>query len=729
MDYKKIVAGFSDDEKIAFTAGDSAKKLCNEKFGTQFIVTDDGPHGSRKAGKCYPNICLAACSWDKTLLHEMAASIASDCIRVGVEMMLAPSVNLKRLPICGRNFEYYSEDPLLCGLLASEFVKGFQEKGVATCVKHYMANNQEKERFTYSAQIRDDAFFDIYLKVFKLIIRNAEPKAIMSAYNSYNGVNCSENRYLLKDVLCDKLGFKGLVLSDWGAVDCRHKSISAGTHLDMPGSNDSSKDSVKKALESGELKAEDLDFAVGKIAETLEYCKRPKTADEFDSEILSRIAEESFVLLENNGILPLSSNRKVAVVGEYAFEPKFQGGGCEFVKTAVAEPFVSVVPAYCDGVLSERGYGENAVKLAGLGFPVIFFAGKPRESSSETYDEENIRLPQEQIDALKNIYAVNKNVIVVLVNGEPLELGEVKTNSAAVLETYYAGQDQAKAICRTLFGLSNPSGRLAETFPLKLEDCPAYESYLSGGAVSEYNENLFVGYRHYVSRGVPVCYPFGYGLSYTRFAYSDLRLSKNRLCKGDSVTVTFKVTNEGERDGKEVIQIYSGQSFDPMRPSRELIYFDKVFVKAGETVTVTAQLNSELFEYYSLGACSEVFPAGSYRIVVGKNANVELLGGDIILQGERTKVDRYTTVGQLIRMPGGKEIVKKYLGKYLGIMIYSSTTVPVEFSGDTLKGEKFFDSLSKSFPLRVLCELTSGEITESDLDTIIARINDELGLV
>ena len=562
-DLKKIVSEMTLEEKAGMCSGLDFWHLKEvEHLGIPKVMVSDGPHGLRKQDEkgdhlgindsikavCFPPAVLSACSFDRGLMEEMGKAIGREAQANDVSVVLGPAVNIKRSPLCGRNFEYYSEDPYLAGEIAAAFVKGVQSQHVGTSIKHFAANNQEYRRMSSSSEVDERTLREIYFPAFETAVKKAQPYTFMCSYNQINGTFASENKWLLTDVLRGEWGFKGYVMSDWGAVNDRVKGLEAGLELEMPASGGDNDAMIVKAVKDGVLEEKILDQAVERILRIIfEYADHRKPQEftmEKDHEEAQHIAEESMVLLKNeNHILPLKTSEKAAFIGGFARNPRFQGGGSSHINCFKTTNVLDSVPCdaqvvYAEGFPADRDFydkalADEAVKAAAEADKAVIFAGLPESFESEGYDRSHMRLPECQNRLITEILKVQPNTVIVLHNGSPVEmpwLGEIK----GLLETYLGGQAGGAAAANILYGKINPSGKLAETMPLKLSDNPSYLNF-GGGEKVEYREGIFVGYRYYDTKEMDVVFPFGYGLSYTTFAYSNLKLSMENPTEKDTV--------------------------------------------------------------------------------------------------------------------------------------------------------------------------------------------------
>lgn len=609
------------------------------------MMVSDGPSGLRKQNiddpsikdvnnsveaVCFPSSALTASSFDDQMLYQLGhhLGVAANAEHLGV--LLGPGVNIKRSPLAGRNFEYFSEDPLLAGRMGTAYVKGVQDEGVGVSVKHFAANNRESQRFTSSSNINERALREIYLSQFERIVKLAHPATIMCSYNRLNGTLNSQNQRLLTDILRNEWGFEGLVMSDWGAVENHVAALKAGLDLEMPGKGQESVDEIVAAVKNGQLQESTLNRSVLRVLQVVEkWGKKVTKANDYDKdkqhEFARQLADDSIVLLKNSdNQLPLKDDQSLAVIGELAQKPRFEGGGSSHVN---AHHVVTPLDAAPNNAHFALGYRltddsednqleEQALKLAQNNDRVVFFAGFPENMETEGIDKETISLPSNQNTLLEKVIKVNPNVTVVLQNGSVLEMPWAD-KVPAIVETYLAGEAVGEATWDILTGLVNPSGKLSESFPLRLEDNPTYGTFGKDPENEDYHEGIFVGYRYYDLHKIPVRFPFGHGLSYTQFGYSDLTVVENN----DDVKISFKLTNEGKRSGKEVAQLYVSNHVSRVEmPAKELRDFAKVELDPGETKTATMVLPRRAFAYYDVNKQQWKADNGDYEIMVGSSS-------------------------------------------------------------------------------------------------------------
>lgn len=665
---KEILDQLTIEEKASLCSGlDYWHTKPIPHAGIRSITMSDGPHGIRKrdnaekkdkkksgsvlAGTpaiCYPTAAATACSWDEDLLYKMGQALGEECQKEGIAVLLGPGVNIKRSPLCGRNFEYFSEDPLLAGRLAAAFIKGVQSKGIGTSIKHYAANNQETRRMTINSVVDIRALMEIYLRPFEIAIKNSQPWTVMCAYNRLNGEYCAENKWLLTDVLREKWGFEGLVVTDWGAENDRVKGLIAGQEIEMPFSGGKNDRLIVEAVKNGQLSEEILDAAADK-AVTLAI--KGASAEKKDSyniqahhKLAREIAGQSMVLLKNNGgILPLKKDAKVLIVGEMAENPRYQGAGSSLINPLLLDCACSALKAQRIDFDYARGYSmdkkgkkynneylEQAVKMARTAQPVVIFAGLTSEYETEGYDRKHIEMPESHNRLIEEISRINKNTIVVLAGGAVMQMRWCD-NVSAVLMSSLSGQAGGSAVIDVLYGDVNPSGRLAETYPFALDDVPCSKYFPGDIFTSEYRESIYVGYRYYSTVNKAVRFPFGYGLSYTKFEYSDVKLSADEIQDGDTVNVVFSIKNVGEFPGAETAQVYvTDIQSTAFRPKKELKGFKKIFLEPGEEKSVEIKLDRDAFAFFNPVANTWQVESGDFIVSVG--ASVEDIKSEAVIR-------------------------------------------------------------------------------------------------
>ncbi len=657
------------------------------------LVLSDGPHGLRFAGRrspslavsrpatCFPPAVTLGCSWDPQLAAEIGVAIGREARSQGVNVLLGPGLNIKRSPLGGRNFEYFSEDPYLTAQLGIGLVRGIQSQGVGATVKHFAANNQETDRMRVSAEVGERALHEIYLAAFEQVIRAARPFALMAAYNKINGVHASQNRWLLTTMLRARWGFDGLVMSDWGAVGDRVAALRAGLDLEMPPTGTDGL--IAAAVRQGELDAAMIDA----VCARLDLLVRRTTghgavaADLRAHDALARrAAGESIVLLRNDGVLPLdpSAGHRVVVIGEFARTPRFQGGGSSKVVPAMLDTALdalsdALTDAGRDGIEFAPGFllsGEPdpalsaaAVELARRSDVVLLFLGLPDAAESEGADRTDLSLPDVQVALLHRLADTTVPIVVILSNGSPVDVASWHDAAAAVVEAWLPGQAGGAAIADVLTGRVSPSGRLTETIPVRLEDTPCYLHFPGTGGVSLYGEGSYVGYRYYDTLGVPVAYPFGFGLSYSTFEYSDLVVTPAGV---NQWTVQFTVTNTGSRPAADVPQIYVAVTEPhPTRPVHELRAFTKVFLNAGQATTATLALTERDFATWDVREHRWSVRSGPYTIQVAASSRDIRLEAVITSPGDghRRALGATSTVAEWLADPAGETLLGPYLAR------------------------------------------------------------------
>ena len=635
------------DEKLLLLSGKDCWRLndLNGKFPNIFL--SDGPNGLRKMASdgstikatAMPNISVVANSWNKDIAYLDGSTIADDCIDNEVSVLLAPGVNIKRTPLNGRNFEYFSEDPYLAGTLAKSYIEGVQDKGVGTSLKHYCANNREYDRLFQSSEIDERTLREIYIKPFEYAIQ-AKPWTIMCSYNLINGVWAAEHKKLLKDVLRNKLGYDGMIVSDWGAVHNHPKSVKAGIDLCMPYMN--TFDSLKNAYDNGELSIEDIDFAVQNVLNLIEKVeksgkKTAKTTKQERHNNAVEVAKEGIVLLKNdNDILPLNKTNSVFVGGRFANTPSLGGGGSAYVLTDYEIPKLGDLLEQKLGVEVKRGsalatgvhddikmsleYVRNARGDYELMFDsdvCVICVGEEAPVVSENYDREHIKLSTAQEEYIIRATELNKNVVVVLHAGSAIDVSAWIDRVQGLVLVGFAGQGANDALASVLTGETNPSGKLSETYPICLEDTYT-ETSLGNKGVEWYSDGIFVGYRYYEKQGIDVAFPFGYGLSYSQFEYSNIKIEK--VSKYE-YKLSYDITNVSSVDGKEVSQVYIKEVLPwVVRPEKELKGYSKDLIKAGETKTITINLGFDAFAHFSTAYDEYIVDDGAFEILVGSSS-------------------------------------------------------------------------------------------------------------
>ncbi len=661
-DIQSIIASMTLEEKAALCTGASAWSTTPvERLGVPEMIVSDGPHGIRRVSDihsmgqqslpatCFPTASCSASTWDVKLMGQLGAALAEEATALHVDVVLGPGANMKRSPLGGRNFEYFSEDPYLAGELAVNFIKAVQSKGVGTSLKHYAANNQEFQRFSISAEVDERTQREIYLPAFEKAVKEAQPWTVMCSYNKVNGVFASEHHTLLTRILKDEWGFQGLVVSDWGAVRDRVAALRGGVDWEMPGPQDRHVKAVVEAVRSGELAEATLDESVRRILRIVFKAQETPKGGVFDVDahhtLARKIAAEGMVLLRNDPLpqqgplplqerlLPLNGHQQIAVIGRSAEAAHFQGGGSSHINpTRVDVPFQELQSrahntelTYAEGYPADDSFRQDlidqAVGLALSADVALLYLALPAYKESEGYDRTDLDLTVQQVALIQAVAKAQPKTVVVLNSGAPVAMSAWIDAVPAVLEGWMMGQAGGAALADILFGHVNPCGKLAETFPLKLTHTPAHLNWPGGAGKVQYGEGLFIGYRYYDAKELPVLFPFGHGLSYTNFAYSNAGLSATTFRDVDGLTVTVDVTNTGDMAGKEIVQVYvHDRESGLVRPKKELKGFAKVSLAPGETKSVAIKLDFRAFAYYHPEYKQWITENGDFDILIASSA-------------------------------------------------------------------------------------------------------------
>ena len=695
LDIDHLLTELTLEEKASLTSGSSFWYTAPvERLGIPKIMVSDGPHGLRAQpgegdhlglggslpATCFPTASAVASTWNPDLLRRIGQALAQEARACNLSVILGPGVNMKRSPLCGRNFEYFSEDPFLAGELAVGIVNGIQSREVGTSVKHYAANNQETDRLRVDAQVDERTLREIYLPAFERVVRTEQPWTVMCSYNKVNGQSASENIWLLDTVLRGEFGFEGLVVSDWGAVYHRVPALLAGTDLEMPPAVGRSPEAVVAAVQSGEVPTEVLDARVREVLELVAKGMPVLDLDEsFDADahhtLAREAAAESVVLLKNDGVLPLPADAKIGVVGEFARKPRFQGAGSSQVNPTHVDALLDELSAVYGEVAFAAGYGlgetgddaallADAERVAASAQTVVMVIGLPGADESEGFDRTHMNLPANQLAALVTVAAANPNVVVVLVNGSTVVLGEVTPHAKALVEAWLGGQAAGGAIADVLTGRVNPSGRLAETIPHRLEDNSSHLNFPGDSQVVRYGEGLFIGYRGYDQAHRDVAFPFGFGLSYTTFTMSDLQVAtRGSVSDGTlAATVTVTVTNTGTVPGAEVVQVYVADVESSVaRPVRELKGFAKVFLESDASQSVSIVLDQRAFSFWSTKLRRWVVEAGDFEIGVGPSSRHLPLSETVSIEAPRLAepLSRDSTLQEWMADPSGRRLIER----------------------------------------------------------------------
>lgn len=756
---QNLISQMTLEEKAGMCSGADFWKLkCVERLGIPQVMVTDGPHGVRKQAEaadhlginesekavCFPAGCATASSFDRDLIRRQGELLGQECQAMNVSTILGPAMNIKRSPLCGRNFEYYSEDPYVSTEIAAALIEGIQSKNVGTSAKHFVANNQEKRRMTNSSDADERTLREIYLASFEGAIKKAKPWTVMSSYNRINGEFVGDSKEYLTEILREEWGFDGYIVSDWGAVNDRVSSLAAGLDLEMPPGDYENDRLIVKAVQEGKLDESVVDQACERILNIIfRYTENRDEKAVFDYEkdhkAAAEIEAECMVLLKNeNEILPLTSDKKIAFIGKYAKTPRYQGGGSSHINSWKVESALDAakeIPelanvTFAEGYQDERDevvevLQSEAVKTAAEADVAVLFLGLPDNFESEGYDRKHMELPNCQNELVKKVLEVQKHVVVVLHNGSAVIM-PWKNQVEGILEAYLGGEAVGKAVAEVLSGRKNPSGRLAETFPLRLEDTPCYLTYGKGFDNAVYQEGVFVGYRYYTSRKMETAFPFGYGLSYTTIAYSDLQLDKKEMSDKEHVEVSVKVKNTGKRAGKTVVQLYvAAPETEVVRPVRELRGFEKVSLEAGEEKTVTFTLDERAFAYWNTQIHDWYAEEGSYQVMIGENADQMCLSGEILVHPTKEIPKVYslnTCLGELMRDPKAQVVMASFMQ---GMEQNDAAMDMAEANANDQSGvvnQEMMAAMMEGMPLRQLLSFVPG-IKREMLEQMVNALN------
>lgn len=756
---RNLISQMTLEEKAGMCSGADFWHLKGvERLGIPSVMVTDGPHGLRKQAEggdhlginesekavCFPAGCATAASFDRALIKRQGETIGHECQAMNVSTILGPAMNIKRSPLCGRNFEYYSEDPYVSSELAAALIEGVQSKNVGTSAKHFLANNQEKRRMTNSSDVDERTLREIYLASFEGAVKKAKPWTVMSSYNRINGEFVGDSSEYLTKILRNEWGFDGYVVSDWGAVNDRIKALKAGLDLEMPHGSDENDEMIVKAVEKGELDEEILDLTCERILDIIFRFtqNRDETAVfdyESDHETAAEVESECMVLLKNeNDILPLDASKKIAFIGKYAKTPRYQGGGSSHINSWKVESALEAaksIPQLANVTFAE-GYQDDkdeivkelqdeAVKTAAEADIAVLFIGLPDNFESEGYDRKHMNLPNCQNELVQKVLEVQKNVVIVLHNGSPVIM-PWKDHVSGILEAYLGGEAVGRAVAEVLAGIKNPCGRLAETFPLRLEDTPCYLTYGKGFDNANYQEGVFVGYRYYTSRKMQTAFPFGYGLSYTTFEYSNLLLNRKEITDKDTVEVSVNVKNTGSRAGKTVVQLYvEAPETEVVRPIRELRGFEKIFLEAGEEKTVTFTLDERAFAYWNTLIHDWYAEEGTYKVMIGENADQMCASEEITVHTTKELPKTYslnTCLGELMRDPEAQAVMGPFMQGMSQNQAASEMAEAQENDESGVVNQEMMAAMMEGMPLRQLLSFVPG-IKREMLEQIVNALN------
>lgn len=740
---KGLVAEMTLEEKAFLLSGDGWWRThAVDRLQIPAISLSDGPHGLRKVeggglptsvpATCFPTASALASSWDTELIREVGVTLAEECQAHDVQILLGPGINMKRSPLGGRNFEYFSEDPLLAGKMGAAYIQGVQSQGVGTSLKHYAANNQEFERMVTSSNLDERTLHELYLPAFEIAVKEAQPWSVMAAYNPVNQVYATENTLLLRDILRSQWGFEGFVVSDWGAVHDGVAGVNAGLSLEMPGSGDYHRNRIIEAVRTGRIPGNKVDEVVVPLLAVILKTKdqhRPGTVYDVGHHdaLARRAAVESLVLLKNSDdLLPLDlkQTKSVAVVGAFAKEPRYQGAGSsqvnptristaydELVKLMDKDAVIRYAAGYTEAGATTDALIKEAMQQAKAAEVAIVFAGLPSSYESEGFDRSSLDLPDGHNKLIEAVSTVQPNLAVVLMNGSAVAIPWVN-KVRAIVEAWLGGQAGGGAIADVLTGRTNPSGKLAETFPARLEDTPTYPDFPGRNREANYGEGIFIGYRYYDARKLAPLFPFGFGMSYTTFAYSDLRINPTAVKDTENVTVQVKIKNTGRVAGQEVVQVYVREQHPRVvRPEKELKAFAKVALQPGEERTVSFQLEKRAFAYYDVMRHGWVVNSGKFGILIGSSSQDLPLRQ--MIEVEATKQD----CAPLTRDSLLKEFRNHPKGK-----AFHPQLVEAFGMGNPDEADMAVRAFLDDMPVYKVCAFSEGRFTEEMLEDILKKV-------
>jgi len=780
-DPKAILAQMTLEEKAAICDGADFWHLKGmEKYGFPSIMVCDGPHGLRKKDYSkkgdslsnsvpaisYPTAATTASSWDSELLYEMGVALGKKCLKEEVGVLLGPGINMKRSPLCGRNFEYFSEDPILAGELAAGFINGVQSMGVGTSLKHFCANSQETRRMTCDSVVDERALREIYLTAFEIAVKKAQPWTVMNSYNKINGFHGSENKHTQLEILRNEWGFDGVVVSDWGAVNDRVLGLRNGNDLEMPSSSGSGAKKIVEAVKNGTLSEDILNERalnmLNLIKKAVDGSKENYEYNDADDQPFARkVAANSMVLLKNNGILPLKKGAKIAVIGELARTPRYQGAGSSHINPTQLDNALDELKKAGFDVEFAQGYElsnkkaknnagliAKAAELAKNSETVVVFIGLTDEYEAEGFDRTHMNLPEAHDKLVEEILKVNKNAVIVLAGGSPVEM-PWNDGVAAILNSYLGGQAGAGAVADILSGAVNPSGKLPETYPMTYADTPAVNNFPGNPASVEYRESVYIGYRYYEKASKAVRYPFGFGLSYTTFGYSDIRLDKASMNEDDTLTVTCKIKNTGDVAGYEIAQLYVADKESTIyRPVKELKGFKKIWLEAGEEKEVKFELSKRAFAFYNVNINDWCVESGDFDILIGASSADIKLTATVNVTAAASDIPDYSEVAPLYYSGDVQNVPDEQFIAVLGRELPPTNYDPdrklgicdtFESCSHTKNGKRFYklltsvvpagfaQAIAMQTPFRDFISMSGGVMSEDMADGLVKWIAGEKG--
>ena len=777
----EILAQMTLEEKAAICDGADFWHLKGmEKYGFPSIMVCDGPHGLRKKDYSktgdslsnsvpaisFPTAATTAASWDPELLYEMGVALGKKCLKEEVGVLLGPGINMKRSPLCGRNFEYFAEDPILAGELSAGFINGVQSMGVGTSLKHFCANSQETRRMTCDSVVDERALREIYLTAFEIAVKKGKPWTVMNSYNKINGYHGSENKHTQIEILRDEWGFDGVVVSDWGAVNDRVLGLKNGNDLEMPSSSGAGAKKIVEAVKNGTLDEAVLNERALNMLNLIKKAvdgSKPGYAynDADDQPFARKVAANSMVLLKNNGILPLRKNGKVAVIGELARKPRYQGAGSSHINPTQLDNALDELKKVGYDVEFAQGYElkqkkaknndaliAQAADLARRCESVIIFIGLTDDYEAEGFDRTHMNLPDAHDKLVAEILKVNKNAIVVLAGGSPVEM-PWNDGVAAILNSYLGGQAGAGAVADIISGAVNPSGKLPETYPMFYADTPAKNNFPGNPASVEYRESIYIGYRYYEKAKKAVRYPFGYGLSYTTFEYSDIRVSDKSIKDTDTLTVTVKVKNTGAVPGYEIVQLYVADKESTIyRPEKELKGFRKIWLNPDEEKEVAFELSKRAFAFYNVNINDWCVESGDFDILVGASSADIRLSATVNVKAEAVDIPDYSAAAPAYYTGDVQNVPDEQFIAVLGRELPPSTYDPnrklsicdtFESCAHTKNGARFYklltavipagfaQAIALQTPFRDFISMSGGVMSEDMADGLVKWLAGEKG--